>query len=475
MVALTLLAAAIRFHDLGGESLWHNEGMTFQRASLPPSELAEASVRAGHTPTYFLLMHAWLAVGDSEFVLRAPSAIFGLLTIPLCYALGHLLAGRRVAVIASLLFAVSAFQVHYAQEARSYALLTLCVAVAMLAIVWIARDPERALLPPGAWRGADPGAAVAWIGFALGTLAALLVHNMAVFFLLSAEVAFALLALSLRSRWRKLLPNWLFAHAIILAGWVWWWPFLFRQGARIIDSFWMPEPTGAMVVAVLRSLYLDGWYGTLSISLPLWALVGAWALRRRPWLLAALVALLVTAPLGILAFALVRPLFSAKQFLWTAIPFFLLAACGIAAIRPKVLFLAALAALLVEGAVKLDRYFAAQTRTDWRRLVTTVAEAAPPDSLLVVSPDGNLHVVGYYLQRLGVPPAKVALLGLPPGADGAPLAEAVRSGRPLWLLLNPTTQPGVAAAAERSAMLSELARADAIRLYRLDPRDQPLP
>lgn len=177
------------------------------------------------------------------------------------------------------------------------------------------------------------------------------------------------------------------------------------------------------------------------------------------------------APLGILAFAVVRPLFSGKQILWTAIPFFLLAACGIAAIRPKPLFAVALAALLVEGAVKLDRYYAAQTKTDWRRLVATAAVEAPPNSLLVVSPDGNLHVVGYYLQRLGVPPARIALLGLPPGSDGAPLVEALRSARPLWLLLNPVTEPDVAAAAARSAMLSEQARADSIRLYRLEPRN----
>lgn len=470
VAALVLLAAAIRFWQLGSESLWLDEATTYWRSGSPIADLVASSIKAGHTPTYFLLMHAWLKLGGSEFMLRAPSAVFGALTVPLCYALGGLVGGRRVALVAALLVTLSTFHLYYAQEARSYALLTLCVAVAMLGLVWLAQHPARALLSPRDWRR-DGTAGLAWAAYVLGSLGALAVHNMAVFFLLAASLVFALLALRLRGQGLLLSRNWLLAHAVIIAVWVWWWPVLLRQGAQVIGSFWIPEPSLDLVLGTLSEAYLDGGHGVLSVALAPCALLGAWILRRQPWLLATLVALAAAAPLALLALSPVRPLFYARQLVWTTMPFYLLAACGIAAIRPKPLYAAALAILLVEGALKLDRYYRADTKVDWRGLVTLLAREVEPDGRVAVAPGALMRLIDYYLPRVAAPPRRIDFVEVPKDSSTRRVRKMLRSGRPLWLVLDLRMAPTVNAAVEPLATPIERASDGRYRIYRLEPRE----
>lgn len=470
IAALALLAAAIRFHDLGAESLWHDEGTTFQRARLPLSRLIANSVHAGHVPTYFMLMKAWLALGSSEFLLRAPSAFLGAATVPLVYLLGRVAADRRAALFAGLFMALSVFQVDRAQEARSYALLTFCAAVAMLGLIWLVRHPERAGRAAGLWQRTDRAAGAAWLAFALGALGALATHNIAILLLVAGEAVLLLLAVRLWHCRGRLLRNALLAHALILSVWIWWWPVPLRQASAVIEDFWIPPPAPGGILRIVSALYVDADFGILSVGLAPCALIGAWRLRREPLMLGALTALLALPPLATLAFGVVRPLFLAKQFIWTAVPFFVLAGIGVAAIRRRWLLVAALAIVLVEGAAKLDRYFEAQTRRDWRGLTAALVRSAPPAARIFVGPEGFRRVMNYYLDRQGVPAGDIVLEGLPHGSDGAALAEALRSRGTVWLVVNPDTEPAVEALARRLAVVSEVAAEGPIRLYRLEPR-----
>ena len=76
-----------------------------------------------HTPVYFLLQRAWVqAAGNSVAARRALSAIFSLLALALLGLLCQELLGRDAALVACALFAVSPFQLLYAQEAREITL-----------------------------------------------------------------------------------------------------------------------------------------------------------------------------------------------------------------------------------------------------------------------------------------------------------------------------------------------------------------
>ena len=90
-----------------------------------------------HPPAYFVLLHLWPGlVGQSEFALRYLSVSFSLLTVAL---LGRFAANgprpRVSGLLAATLAAFSPLYVAYAQEVRSYALMT-CLAVASTFVLW---------------------------------------------------------------------------------------------------------------------------------------------------------------------------------------------------------------------------------------------------------------------------------------------------------------------------------------------------
>ncbi|MFJ9822869.1 glycosyltransferase family 39 protein [Streptomyces sp. NPDC101160] len=75
-------------------------------------------------------MHAVLAVRADEVMLRLPSVLGAACTAGLAGAIGCRLARPRVGLWAGLLFAITPFVSFYAQEGRSYALVTAGAAVA---------------------------------------------------------------------------------------------------------------------------------------------------------------------------------------------------------------------------------------------------------------------------------------------------------------------------------------------------------
>jgi 4-amino-4-deoxy-L-arabinose transferase-like glycosyltransferase len=171
LAALTLLAAALRLSTLGLQSFWYDEAFT-------PVHVLHASLSAtlrgvAHTenspPLWYLL--AWAdsrVLGDGEVALRLPSALAGIATVPVAWMIGRELAGRRAAMLAAALVAVSPLFVWYSQEARAYALFVLMASLAMLCFLRAEEEPTPARM--------------AW--FALTGALALLTHYFAVFLLI---------------------------------------------------------------------------------------------------------------------------------------------------------------------------------------------------------------------------------------------------------------------------------------------------
>jgi len=145
-LAILLIAAAVRFHWLGMQSIWNDEGNSLRLAQRSIPALIAAAGQDIHPPGYYLALKMWIGlVGDSEFGLRALSAFAGLLTVAGVYALGRALFARGVGLIAAALIAVNSFEVYYSQEARMYAFLALWTALGLwLFVRWISAQPTRA-------------------------------------------------------------------------------------------------------------------------------------------------------------------------------------------------------------------------------------------------------------------------------------------------------------------------------------------
>jgi mannosyltransferase len=110
-------------------SMWRDESVTHQVAHRSLGDLWGLlhHIDAVHG-LYYLLMHAVFGLWDGGLVaLRLPSTVATALAAAGVGAIGARLAGRRTGTLAGLVFALLPVTQQYAQEGRSYALVTAAV------------------------------------------------------------------------------------------------------------------------------------------------------------------------------------------------------------------------------------------------------------------------------------------------------------------------------------------------------------
>jgi mannosyltransferase len=136
LAALTILAAALRLSTLDLQSFWYDEAFTpvhVLHAGLDTT--LRSVVHTENTPPLWYVI-AWAdsrVLGTGEVALRLPSAIVGIATVPITWAIGRELTARRATAIAAAAFvAVNPLLVWYSQEARAYGLFVFTSALAML-------------------------------------------------------------------------------------------------------------------------------------------------------------------------------------------------------------------------------------------------------------------------------------------------------------------------------------------------------
>jgi mannosyltransferase len=146
LAGIVLVAAALRWHDLGAEP-WFDEIWTHIRcASQSLGELARTYDSQNHHILYSLLAKASLqSLGDSVTALRLPAVVFGLLGIAAVYALGREVASPREGLLAAALLAVSYHHVWFSQNARGYTALAFWTVVMTWLVLRALATDARAL------------------------------------------------------------------------------------------------------------------------------------------------------------------------------------------------------------------------------------------------------------------------------------------------------------------------------------------
>jgi hypothetical protein len=271
LLALTLLAAAIRLSTLDLQSFWYDEAFTPLHV-LHPSLWAtlRSVVHSENTPPLWYVI-AWAdsrVLGTGEVALRLPSALAGIATVPVAWAIGSEIegrptpSGRRVAIGCAALVAVNPLFVWYSQEARAYGLFVLMGALAMLCFLRVRREPTAKRMA----------------AFALAGALALLTHYFAVFLL----IPMVLLLLWDRATRRLALAG---AGAIALVGLALL-PLISAQGGH--GTQWIGRWPLRERLEAIPQYYLTGYSGAplgrgieLLVALPILAglAFGMWRMR----------------------------------------------------------------------------------------------------------------------------------------------------------------------------------------------------
>ena len=388
-VAIGVGAALDAFH-IGHASLWTDE--IFSRYYFDVFGLhfmwTDGLVQEPTPPTYSILLRGWMALfGDSEAALRSLSAVAYTACVPLIYRLAREFGTRRDAVLAAFLLVLSPFGLHFAQEARTYAMTLAPAGIVLLAC---AAFLDR--------RG--PG----WVGaaYVLGGTLCLYLHATLVFFVAAAamSVAFVLLLQLRAAAWRRLLHWTALNAAVVVLGL----PYLMHlagasgQGGLDWIAPLRPRDVVVAVSAVTSGVLTPlSWAAAPTAALLLGAL-GVSMLRHRPPL--PMVAVTVLIPGVFLALlvvvSLVRPILLPRVMCWTVLPICILTARQML-IGGKLRFLVMAAAVLAFGTGLFTELTTPNAgKEPWREVFADLAPALHHADLVVLSPRSDPLIPNYY-------------------------------------------------------------------------------
>ncbi len=461
---------AARLWGIGDKPFWLDELTTLRRATLPLGALVRDSLSYHHLPTYFALLAPVLRLGHGEAVARGPSALLGAMACALVAMAAMRLGGQAAGLLAGLLMAFSPIQVQYGQEARSYALLIACVAMALLGLLRLVDDP------------ACDADRAGWAMLFGGTFGAVGTLGIALAWPVAATLGWAAATRGARGRWRA----WLAGHAVIALLVAPWFVamYVLNQGRMTDGLTWIPPLDAARLRSTLDTVYLmrvgslistrlyPAAVPGLGLVMALLAVAGAlWAWRRHRQAFQVLVVAALLPPLALLVVSVWFPLWIPRYLLWATVPFFVLAGLG-ANLAPRAARLpgAVVAGLL--AAINLGGYYAAETKPRWDQAARALRALASPGDLVLVEDDRLPDLLNHFLALGGAEfaPRRWTL-------DAAVARAALAAGHRVWLAQGAVGQVAMADPASVPASLSLPGRAASIlrfgrdvALLRFDPQ-----
>ncbi|MCB0155540.1 MAG: glycosyltransferase family 39 protein [Anaerolineae bacterium] len=421
---ILLVAAALRFYHLSGQSLWSDEGNSVALARRGFAEIAQRTAFDIHPPLYYWLLKLWIGLlGDSEAGLRSLSAGLSIVLVYVIARLGGRLFSTRMGLLAAFIAALSPLQIYYAQEARMYTLLALLSSLT----VWLALlffDPVR---PEVNWRTG--------LAYVLVVTAGLYTHYAypLILVVVNAVVLLDWLIKPQIPNPKSKILNWLALQLLPLLLYLPWLPIAWRQ-VTTWPSERQPLPLLSIIAEVSQTLLFGlswpfgGGLGTGgAVLLVLLAGLGMMALRsnerrQRPTLplhlRLALVWVWLLLPV-LLTLVIFSPAFL-KFLLVASPPLCMLLALALDqltspikrpasnrlrstpyALRPYLLAALLLSLILIPSLLSLYSYYTDPTyaRDNYRGIVNFVKAVGGPQDGIILNAEGQQDVFNYYYER----------------------------------------------------------------------------
>jgi Dolichyl-phosphate-mannose-protein mannosyltransferase len=457
VILITMVGGGLRVFLVGNNGLWSYETINVWLSSHTVVDMLQWLAKIDqHPPLYYLLLHFWIAfMGNTAANVRLLSVIFGTATIPFIYLIGKRMSGAMIGLAAALFFAISPFNIRFAQETLMYTLLTFNASVAIYALVRLLTD-SRSVTPIGnqfrqylhAWRTLRPAESdtetgfsyedktrdqtgwrawiyrhrwlpiqnietdLAWIVFILFSAATLYSHNAALLFPIATNIfVFGLLfyqkiknPASPPAFQAPSFSNWIKAQVGIFIIWCPWIVAFIKQANRVNQEFGITKLSLDTVLQSVKSFLNDYTFGQSGQVTLIWILYGLLLFlglvyfRKKISQFLFLVALFFIPFLGELIVSLGRPFFYDLTLIWTTIPLFLVLAAGIAQLRFRVLIFVVVGILVTNNLFSTSDFFRFRPKEDWSKVAGFVANFAKKDDLVLFNATWTQIPFDYYFK-----------------------------------------------------------------------------
>lgn len=432
--AIVALGAGFRLFHLGAQSLWQDEPATvaLARMSWPDFVRLWWYGEASFQSLYFLLMRGWLHLGNSEFWIRLPAAIFGIAAIPVIYFVARELVGNGAALASAALLAFSPTHVYYSQEARTY---TMTIVLVLLSSWFFVQAVEQN-------RERD------WILWTIFSVLAVYGHYFASLVLVSQAIS--LFLCKKPAPWKKMILHAFIILAMTLPGVT----YMFRGSPGLLAANLNAKATPKQLLHI--ALFLGGSGEKLVPSAILW-FAGVAAIRRERlcrseteifWR-GVLVILWATIPIFLIALVSLRyPVFVQRYMIFSLPAAIMLAGRGMSALPKRNLGLWLVVVLCAASIVNIVIGYR-KPREDWRGATNAIIRSAAPGDALLIYPLYARPGFDYYydLQRENAPALRVftaPFYGF--GEDDQGLLRALNSNplefRHVWVMVR-KVDPGL--------------------------------
>jgi hypothetical protein len=123
VLVVAFMAIFLRFYYIDHFEFWYDEAFNVLAANRnlhPPT----------FPPVYFWLLSLWIKyAGNTEAILRLPSALFSLLTIPVFYRMVRIVLNRWQSLLGALMVTLAPFHIWYAHEVAPYSISLFCMSL----------------------------------------------------------------------------------------------------------------------------------------------------------------------------------------------------------------------------------------------------------------------------------------------------------------------------------------------------------
>ena len=220
----------LRLYNLGKPDFWNDEAW-----SIIFSKNLDYIAHDMHPPFYYALLKAWIfIVGETEFKIRLLSAIFSIATVFFIFKLGQKMFNKKIGLISAFILSISPMHLWYAQEARSYSLITFLVTACVYVFILIVYENRSGL----------KGVFIALL------LACLYTEYISFFILATTGVVFIF------KQPRFFLKEWILSWIAALAGFLVWLPIFWIQFTNVIKDFWIEKVSQNTLMNTLQNFNL---------------------------------------------------------------------------------------------------------------------------------------------------------------------------------------------------------------------------